>query len=194
MGLFPLPTDPEVCAPYLFLSSLYSPGFFQSEIVCRWLKFGQKVLSIINYTDKTMSWFVFFFVSFSKKLNLCGSSCNGISGLTKDSMFQWNRIPSNHLSQNEATENSRVPREKRVGIFFSSSSCCCCCMRERWIALPGDNGTSSRTTFDDQGTKHVTLVVRDSCTHSHRHRQLMGAVKSPGASKLPKQLGYFFSV
>lgn len=62
-------------------------------------------------------------------------------------------------------------------------------MRERWIALPGDNGTSSRTTFDDQGTKHVTLVVRDSCTHSHRHRQLMGAVKSPGASKLPKQLG-----
>jgi hypothetical protein len=118
MGLFPLPTDPEVCAPYLFLSSLYSPGFFQSEIVCRWLKFGQKVLSIINYTDKTMSWFVFFFVSFSKKLNLCGSSCNGISGLTKDSMFQWNRIPSNHLSQNEATEYSRVPREKRVGIFF----------------------------------------------------------------------------
>lgn len=98
------------------------------------------------------------------------------------------RIPSNHLSQNEATENSRVPREKRVGIFFSSPSCCCC-MRERWIALPGDNGTSSRTTFDDQGTKHVTLVVRDSCTHSHRHRQLMGAVKSPGASKLPKQLG-----
>jgi hypothetical protein len=53
-------------------------------------------------------------------------------------------------------------------------------MRERWIALSGDNGTSSRTTFVDRGTKHVTLVVRDSCTHSHRHRQLMGAVNSPG--------------
>lgn len=86
------------------------------------------------------------------------------------------------LKQEKKNRIWEVPRREKTSriLFCSPSFVVCCWMRERWIALPGDNGTSSRTTFDDRGTKHVTLVVRDSCTHSHRHRQLMGAVKSPG--------------
>lgn len=96
-GLFPWQLIPGVCALRWFL-----PDSFRSEIVCRWLKFGQKVLSIINYTDKTMTTFVCLFVlSFFLCVCVCGLVCvvcNGNSGWTKGPDVSENRFLGNHLS------------------------------------------------------------------------------------------------